>query len=175
VRKRNSGQNWATFLKHHAADIWACDFTTVHTLFFKPIYILVFMELQSRKIVHTACTERLEVAVTRNPTDEWTAQQLKEATPWDNRPKYLTRDNDNKFGNKFSAVAEATHIKELKTPFQAPKANGICERFVGSLRRECLDFCLILHSYQLRRIVNTYVAYYNQSRPHQGIEQHIPA
>jgi transposase InsO family protein len=167
VRKRNSGQNWATFLKNHAGNIWACDFTTVHTLFFKPIYILVFMELQTRKIAHTA--------VTTNPTDEWTAQQLKEATPWDNRPKYLIRDNDSKFGKRFSAVAEATNIKELKTPFQAPKANAICERFIGSMKRECLDFCLILHPYQLRRIVNAYVAYYNQSRPHQGIEQHIPA
>lgn len=167
VRKRNSGQNWATFLKNHAGYMWACDFTTVHTLFFRPIYILVFMELKTRKIVHTA--------VTLNPTDEWTAQQLKEATPWDNRPKYLIRDNDSKFGKRFSAVAEATHITELKTPFQAPKANAICERFMGSLKREALDFCFILHPYQLQRIVNEYVAYYNQSRPHQGIEQHIPA
>jgi transposase InsO family protein len=127
VRKRNSGQNWATFLKNHAGDIWACDFTTVHTLFFKPIYILVFMEMQTRKIVHTA--------VTTNPTDEWTAQQLKEATPWENRPKYLIRDNDNKFGKRFSDVVKATNIDELKTPFQAPKANAICERFIGSLKR----------------------------------------
>ena len=101
---------------------------------------------------------------------EWTAQQLREATPWENRPKYLIRDNDSKFSKRFSAVAEATHIKELKTPFQAPNASAICERFIGSLKRECLDFCLILHPYQLRRIVNAYVAYYNQSRPHQGIE-----
>ncbi len=167
VPKRNSGQTWATFLKNHAGDMWACDFTTVYTLFFKPIYILVFMELKTRQIVHTA--------VTHNPTDEWTAQQLKEATPWDNRPKYLIRDNDSKFGKQFSVVAEATNIKELRTPFQAPKAIAICERFIGSLKREWLDFCLILHPYQLRRIVNAYVAYYNQSRPHQGIEQHIPA
>jgi len=72
-------------------------------------------------------------------------------------------------------VAAATHIKELKTPFQAPKANAICERFIGSLKRERLDSCLILHPYQLRQIVNAYVAYYNQARPHQGIEQHVPA
>ena len=167
VRKRNSGQNWATFLKNHAGNMWACDFTTVHTLFFKPIYILVFMELQTRKIVYTA--------VTTNPTDDWTAQQLREATAWGHKPKYLIRDNDNKFGKRFSAMAEVTNIKELKTPFRAPKANAICERFIGSLKRECLDFCLILHPYQLRRIVNAYVDYYNKSRPHQGIEQHIPA
>jgi hypothetical protein len=80
VRKQ-SNQNWATFLKNHAEGIWACDFTVVHTLLFKPLHILVFMEHKTRKVVHTA--------VTTNPTDEWTAQQLKEATPWDKRPKYL--------------------------------------------------------------------------------------
>lgn len=125
------------------------------------------MELKTRKIVHTA--------VTTNPTDEWAAQQLREATAWGNRPKYLIRDHDNKFGKRFSAAVDATHIKELRTPFQAPKANAICERFMGSLKQECLDLCLILHPYQLRRIVNAYVDYYNQTRPHQGIEQHIPA
>jgi transposase InsO family protein len=153
-------------LRNHAGDIWACDFTTVHTLFFKPIYILIFMELQSRKIVHTA--------VTLSPTDEWTAQQLREATAWGGGPKYLIRDNDNKFGKQFSAVAEATNIDELTTPFQAPRANAFCERLIGTLKRECLDYHLILHPYQLRRIVNEFVAYYNQSRPHQGIDQHIP-
>ena len=166
VRKRKSGQNWATFLKNYASEIWSCDFTTVHTLFFKPICILVFMELESRHIVHTA--------VTTNPTDDWTAQQLREATAWGNKPKYLIRDNDNKFGKRFKVLAEATHIKELKTPIQAPKANAICERFMGSLKREALDFYFILYPDQLQRIVNKYVAYYNQSRPHQGIEQHIP-
>jgi transposase InsO family protein len=124
------------------------------------------MELQSRKIVHTA--------VTLSPTDEWTSQQLREATAWGEGPKYLIRDNDNKFGKQFSAMAEATNIDELTTPFQAPRANAFCERLIGTLKRECLDYHLILHPYQLRRIVNECVAYYNQSRPHQGIEQHIP-
>jgi transposase InsO family protein len=145
VRKRNSGQNWATFLRNHAGAIWACDFTTIHTLLFKPIYILVFMELQSRKIVHTACTELAEVAVTLSPTDEWAAQQLREATAWGEGPKYLIRDNDNKFGKQFSAVAEATNIEELTIPFQAPRANAFCERLIGTLKRECLDYHLILH------------------------------
>jgi len=166
VRKRNSCQNWATFLKNHASVMWSCDFTTVHTLFFKPIYILVFLELQTRKIVHTA--------VTTSPSDAWTAQQLREATAWGEGPQYLIHDNDSKFGKHFSAVAMASNIKELKTPFQAPKANAICERFLGSLKRECLDFHLILNSFHLRRIVNEYVAYYNRSRPHQGIGQAIP-
>jgi transposase InsO family protein len=125
------------------------------------------MEHESRKIVHTA--------VTTNPTDEWTAQQLKEATPWDKRPKYLIRDNDSKFGKKFSTVAESSGIEELRTPFQAPKANALCERLIGSLRRECLDHFLIINEFQLQKIVTQYADYSNQHRAHQGIEQRIPA
>jgi transposase InsO family protein len=139
VRKRSS-QTWKSFLKNHAHELWSCDFTVVHTLFFKPIYTFVVMEHETRKIVHTA--------VTTNPTDEWTAQQLKEATPWDKRPKYLIRDNDSKFGKKFSAVAESSGIEELRKPFQAPKANALCERLIGSLKRECLDHFLIFNEYQ---------------------------
>jgi transposase InsO family protein len=125
------------------------------------------MEHETRKIVHTA--------VTTNPTDEWTAQQLKEATPWDKRPKYLIRDNDSKFGKKFSTVAESSGIEELRTPFQAPKANALCERLIGSLRRECLDHFLIINEFQLQKIVTQYANYFNQHRAHQGIEQRIPA
>ena len=165
ARKRSS-QNWRTFLKNHAHEIWACDFTTVTSLFFKPIYTFVIMAHETRKIVHTA--------VTTNPTDAWTAQQLREATPWGKRPKYLIRDNDSKFGEKFSAVAENSGIEELKTPFQAPKANAHCERLIGSMRRECFDHFLIFNQHQLKRVVTAYADYYNQHRAHQGIKQRMP-
>lgn len=165
TRKRSS-QTWATFLKHHTQDIWACDFTVVHTLLFKPLYVLVFMQHQTREIVHTA--------VTTHPTDEWTAQQLKEATPWDKRPKYLIRDNDSKFGQKFSAIAESSGIKVLRTPFQAPKANALCERLIGTMKRECLDHFLIVNEHQLKRIVTQFANYYNHHRAHQGINQRVP-
>ena len=85
-------------------------------------------------------------------TDDWTAQQLREATPWGEAPKYLIRDRDSKYGRRFSAVAASGGIGELRTPFRAPKANAHCERFSGSLKRECLDRVLTLHSYQLHRI-----------------------
>jgi putative transposase len=110
-----SGQTWATFLKNHAGDIWACDFTVVFDLLFRPLYIFVIIELKTRRVVHTA--------VTASPTDEWTAQQLREATPWGQMPKYLIHDRDNKYGQQF-AVAASSGIKELKTPFRAPKANA---------------------------------------------------
>ena len=162
-----SSQTWATFLKNHAGEIWACDFTVVFDLLFRPLYIFVIMELKTRRVVHTA--------VTPSPTDEWAAQQLREATPWGQMPKYLIHDRDNKFGQRFSAAAASSGIKELKTPFRAPKANAYCERFIGSLKRESLDHILILHRNQLRRLVAEFIVYYNFSRSHQGIGQRIPA
>ena len=166
VRKKPGGQNWATFLKNHSHHIWACDFTVVHTLFFKPIYIFVVIEHETRKIVHAA--------VTKSPTDAWTAQQIREATPWGNRPKYLIHDNDGKYGRQFKNIVRESGIKAINTPPQAPKANAICERFLGSVKWECLDHVLVLNQYQLKRILKEYQDYYNQQRPHQGIEQRIP-
>jgi transposase InsO family protein len=165
--RRHSSQTWATFLKNHAGNIWATDFTVVHDLLFRPQYIFVVIELQTRRILHSAAT--------RSPTDAWTAQQLREATPWGKGPAYLICDRDNKYGPLFMNVAKSTDIRVLRTPVRAPKANAVCERFLGSLKRECLDHMLILHAYQLHHIVRAYVKYYNHSRPHQGIEQHVPA
>jgi putative transposase len=160
------GQNWAIFLRNHSKDIWACDFLPVVDLFFGQIYAFFVVELGSRRVVH--------FSVTRHPTDEWTAQQLREATAFGAGPKYLIRDNDAKFGTKFQKVAEGASIKVLKTPIAAPKANSICERFLGSVRREALDHLLILNERQLGRILKEYVEYFNKSRPHQGIGQAVP-
>jgi transposase InsO family protein len=165
-QRRESGQTWATFLKNHAGDIWACDFSVVHDLLFRPLYIFIVIELKRRRIVHTA--------VTRHPTDAWTAQQLREATAWGKGPKYLIRDRDKKYGRLFSAVAGGTSIKELKAPIQTPRASAICERFIGNLRRECLDHMFVLQQEQLHRTVKEYVSFYNHMRPHQGIHQQIP-
>ena len=111
---------------------------------------------------------------TRHPTDEWVAQQLREATPFDQRPRYLLRDNDGKFGAAFTRVAETSGIKVLRTPLRAPRANAVCERFLGSVRRECLDHLLVLGEAHLRRILREYVAYFNRDRPHQGLAQATP-
>ncbi len=163
-KEHSSSQTWATFLKNQASGIWACDFTVVTDWLFRQWYIFVVMELKTRRIVHTG--------VTKFPTDDWTAQQLREATPWGKGPKYLIRDRDKKYATHFSAVAAS--IKELKTPYRTPQANGICERFMGSLRRECMDHILIHDDNHLQQVVNEYTAYFNQERPHQGIDQRIP-
>ena len=163
---RPRGQTWATFLHNHAGQIWACDFLPVTDLFFRSLFAFFIIDLHSRSVIH--------VGVTRSPTDAWTAQQLREATPYGQGPKYLIRDRDSKFGPSFVRVAATSGIKILKTPYHAPRANAICERFLGSVRRECLDQLLILQEKQLQRVLNAYVRYFNRARPHQGIKQQIP-
>jgi len=160
------GQKWATFLRNHAADIWACDFLQITDLFFRPLFAFFIIELKSRKVIH--------VGVTRSPTDPWVAQQLREATPYGQAPKYLIRDNDSKFGSLFARVATTSGIEILKTPYHAPRANAVCERFLRSVRQECLDHILIFHERQLQRVLNLFVTYFNHARPHQGIHQQVP-
>jgi transposase InsO family protein len=124
------------------------------------------VEHESRKVVHTA--------VTAHPTDEWTAQQIRDATLWGNRPRFLIHDNDGKSGGQFKGLLKDLGIKAINTLPKALGANAICERFIGSLHRECTDNFPILHTHQLHQIIATYANYFNQQRPHQGIGQHIP-
>jgi putative transposase len=165
-RTHPSSQTWSTFLNNHAHQIWACDFLPITDLFFRSLFAFFIIELKSRKVIH--------VGVTRHPTDAWVAQQLREATPFGQAPRFLIRDNDAKFGPLFARVASSSDIEVLKTPFHAPRANAYCERFLGSVRRECLDHLLILHEQQLSRVLQEYVTYFIQARPHQGLQQQIP-
>ncbi len=164
---RRAGQSWATFLRNHTAAIWACDFLPVTDLLFRPLHAFFVIAHGSRRVVH--------VGVTCHPTDAWVAQQLREATPFGARPRYLVRDRDSKYGPTFARVAAASGITELRTAYRAPQQNATCERFLGSVRRECLDHVMVLGEAHLRRVLREYVAYFNQERPHQGIGQHIPA
>jgi putative transposase len=161
-----AGQGWGTFLRNHASEIWACDFLQTYDALFRSIFVFVIIELDSRRVVH--------VNVTRHPADAWVAQQLREATPFGEGPRFLIRDNDKKYGGQFQHVVDGADIDLLKTPVEAPRANAFCARFLGSLRRECLDYMLILSERHLRHIVSDYVTYFNQARPHQGIDQRIP-
>ena len=152
--------------RNHAAQVWACDFLQVTDLFFRPLFAFFVVELKSRKVIH--------VGVTRCPTDAWVAQQLREATPYGQVPKYLICDHDSKFGSCFRRVAKTSGIKLLKTPVQAPRANAICERLLRSVRQECLDHLLIFQEKQLQRVLNEYAVYFNRARPHQGLGQALP-
>jgi transposase InsO family protein len=167
VRKQGpSGQTWGTFLRNHASEIWACDFLQTYDALFRSIFVFVIIQLESRQVVHAN--------VTRHPTDAWVAQQLRQATPFGEGPRFLIRDNDKKYAGQFQYVVDGANIEILKTPVEAPRANAFCERFLGSLRRECLDYMLILSERHLRHVVKEYVIYFNQTRPHQGINQRIP-
>lgn len=164
-RKRPSGQTWKAFLRNHVAGVWACGFLQVTDLFFRPLFAFFIIELKSRKVVH--------VNVTQYPTDSWLAQQQREATPYGQTPTYLIRYNDRKFGQQFARVATTSGIKVLRIPYRTPQANAVCERFLGSVRRECLDHFLILQERQLYHLLKAYTMYFNQARPHQGIGQRI--
>jgi len=164
---RGRGQTWTTFVHNHTHDIWACDFLPVIDLGFRALFAFFIVDLGSRRVVH--------VGVTRHPTDAWVAQQLREATPFGVTPRFIIRDNDAKFGPQFARVAVGSRIEVLRTPVRAPRANAVCERFLGSVRRECLAHLLILHERQLLRVLRAYCAYFNAARPHQGLAQSIPA
>lgn len=162
----NRGQSWATFIANHASETWACDFVQTFDIFFRVVFVYFIVELGSRRVVH--------YGVTRSPGDFWVAQRVREATPYDEGPRFLIRDNDKKYGKCFTQVAQARGIKVFRTPVRAPRANAICERFIGSVQRECLDHVLILSERHLHRLMGEYVAYFNHARPHQGLDQRIP-
>jgi putative transposase len=162
--------SWRSFLRRQAAGIVACDFFTVDTVFLRRVYVLFFVELASRR-VHLA-------GVTTHPTGWWVAQQARnlaavlndEATAF----KFLIRDRDAKFTRAFDDVWRSTGVEIIRTPVQAPNANAVAERWVGTVRRECLDHLLIVGRQQLVRVLRRYVEHYNQRRPHRSLAHATP-
>jgi len=162
--------SWAEFLRQQAASILECDFLTVDTLFLKRFYILFFIELGSRR-VHLA-------GITTNPDGRWVSQQarnlLMQLDDEGVRPQFLVRDRDSKFTREFDEVFSSEGIRVIKAPVRAPKARAHAERWVGSVRRECLDRLLILGRRQLRHVLATYTSHYNEHRPHRALGQQPP-
>ena len=122
------GQRWHTFLRNHT--VWACDFLRVYDVWFHPIFAFFIVDINTKRVVH--------VGITWHPTGQWTAQQLREATPFGAAPQFIIRDNDGKFGADFDRAAKGAGMRVLRTAVQAPPMNSVCERFLGSVRRECL-------------------------------------
>lgn len=161
------GQSWSTFIENHLHQIWACDFLQLYDIWFRPIFAFFIIELGSREVVY--------VAVTRNPSSTWVAQQLRNATPFADGPRFIIRDNDDKFGADFDRAAKGAGVRVLRTAVKAPLMNSFCERFLGSVRRECLDHVVVLGERHLKRFLQDYCfQYFNRARPHQGIGQLIP-
>lgn len=168
---RRAGSRWREFLGAQAASMVACDFFTVDTVFLRRLYVLFFIELQSRR-VHLA-------GVTANPDGRWVAQQARnlflardDRTPaW----RFLIHDRDAKFAGGFDEVFRSEGIEIIRTPIRAPKANAHAERIVGTLRRECLDWLLIVNRRQLERVLRIYIEHYNCHRPHRALSLRAPA
>ena len=176
-RKTQTGH---TFVQNHAKEVWACDFLTQYTAFFAVVYVLVILEVGSRRMVH--------VNVTSNPTLPWVKQQIREATGWDSCPRFLIHDNDGIFGQFGAPVKverdgktrsyrchldrwlhEVIGIKGLPIPYGAPNASPHVERFMRTLRYEALDHFIFLSADHVLQVVREYVRYYNGARPSQAI------
>jgi transposase InsO family protein len=162
--------SWAEFLRQQAASILECDFLTVDTLFLKRFYVLFFIELATRRV--------WLAGITTNPDGVWVTQQarnlLMQLDDEDVRPRFLVRDRDSKFTREFDEVFRSEGIRVIKAPVRAPKARAHAERWVGSVRRECLDRLLILGRRHLQHVVATYALHYNEHRPHRALAQRPP-
>jgi len=158
-------QRWSTFLKNHARAIIACDFFVAVTATFRMLYVFVVIEHGTRRLAH--------VNVTANPTAGWTLQQLREALA-DNRYRHLIHDRDRIYSRHLGESIEALGLKVLRSPIAAPKANAICERVIGTIRRECLDWMIPLSDAHLRAILREWVTHYNRGRVHSRLGPGVP-
>ena len=169
-KRIKKGGSWSNLLRHYGQQILATDFVTVETAWLKTLHALFFIEIGSRRVHFAGCTE--------HPTAEWVVQQARQLT-WmlqdEQRPmRFLIHDRDAKFPTSFDTVFAAEGIEILRTPYRTPTANAWAERWVRSVREECLDRLLIVNQAHLHRVLTDYVGYFNQRRPHQGIEQRCP-
>jgi putative transposase len=165
---RRSGPSWREFLRAQAASIVACDFFTVETVFLRRFYVLFFIAHASRRVWLAGCTA--------NPTGVWVTQQARNLgfDFSDHGVRFLIRDRDSKYSGPFNDVFRSEGIRIVRTPLRAPKANAIAERFVRTVRAECLDWLLILNRRHLERVLRVYVDHYNRERPHRVLEQRAP-
>jgi transposase InsO family protein len=164
--RRVSSQRWTTFVRNHASALVACDFATVVTATFRRLYVLVIMEIGTRRILH--CN------VTAHPTADWTAQQFREAIPSDHTYRFLIHDRDSIFSAEVDETIENLGLKVLRTPVRAPQANAYCERLIGTIRREALDFMIPLGEKHLGHILREWVHHYNHGRPHRSLGPGLP-
>jgi len=164
------GMTWRDFVRAQAQSFLATDFLTVDTVLLKRLYVLFFIEVDTRR-VHLA-------GVTSHPTGVWVTQQARNLAVALGDAlsvrKFLVRDRDAKFTGTFDEVFRAEGIRVIRTPVRAPRANAYAERFVGTLRRECLDWILILGRRHLEAVVRDYLVHYNTHRPHRGLDLSSP-
>jgi putative transposase len=159
-------QRQMTFVRNHAQAILACDFFVVVTANFRLLYVFVIMEVGTRRIAH--------FNVTAHPTADWTLQQFREAITGEQPYRFMIHDRDSIYAAGLDAALASMGVRVLKTPFHAPQANAFCDRVIGTIRRECLDFLIPLNERHLRRILKEWVTHYNHGRPHSSLGPGIP-
>jgi putative transposase len=156
--------SWRAFLRAQAASMVACDFLTVETAFLQRIYVLFFISLETRRIEYIACTA--------NPDGRWVAQQARNLVMQlghEQRFRFLVRDRDAKFSHSFDEVFRTEGMRVIRTPIRAPNANAYAERWVRTLRADCLDRILIVGCHHLERVLRVYRSHYNEHRPHRAL------
>src|SRR5438552_4863061 len=163
--RRPPSQAWRTFLKNHAKDLMALDFFSVPTATFRVLFVLVVLSHSRRRLMHFNVTE--------HPTAEWAARQLLEACGLE-APRYLIRDRDHVYGERFSHQAKALDIREAVIAARSPWQNAYAERVIGSIRRECLDHVVVVGERHLLGILSKYVNYYNGTRTHLSLAKDAP-
>jgi transposase InsO family protein len=161
-----ASQSWKTFLQNHAQAIAAIDMCIVPTVTLDLLFAVLVLGHGRRQL--------LWCEVTRHPTAEWLARQITEAFPWASAPAYLVRDNDRAYGHVFTSRVKAMGIRDRPISPGSPWQNGIAERLIGTVRRECLDRILIFGESHLRRVPASYTAYYNQTRTHLALQKDAP-
>jgi len=167
IRHRHPpSQTWRTFLDNHVKSMVSIDFFTVPTLRFQVLYVFVVLAHDRRRIVH--------FNVTAHPTAEWTSQQLREAFPFDQVPRYLLRDRDGIFGCDFTRHVKAMGIQEVLSAPRSPWQRAYVERVIGTIRRECLDHVIVFSEASLRRTLLWYFTYYHGARTHLSLSKDAP-
>jgi len=164
--RKPPSQTWRTFLENHAQQLVSIDFFTVPTLRFQVLYVFLVLAHDRRRILH--------FNVTAHPTAEWTGQQLREAFPFAQLPRYLLRDRDAIFGDAFRGQVRDMGIQEVLCTPRSPWQRAYVERVIGSIRRECLDHVIVFDESSLRRILRSYLDYYHRSRTHLSLGKDSP-
>ena len=159
-------ERWSTFLRNHAHGLVACDFFVAVTAGFRILYVFVALEVGSRRLIHFNVTE--------HPTADWTLQQLREALPGDQDYKFLLHDRHGSFSACLDEAVESWGIHVLRSPVRMPTANAHCERLIGTIRRECLDYVIPLNASHLRRTLREWIGHYNGATPHRSLGPGIP-
>jgi putative transposase len=167
---RRAGLSWPAFLRAHAEGLLACDFFAVETVRLQVLYVLFFVEVQTRRVFVAGCTA--------HPTAAWVTQKARDVC-WDladagAHPTVLLRDRDTKFAPAFDAVFATQGVRVVRTPVRTPQANAFAERWVGTVRRECLDWLLVTGERHLGHVLREFVAHYNSARPHRSLRLQPP-